>query len=156
MSTVITYKFNGKNYDSVWALRNAVWEESRIVFKTPTSKEEWTKIGVRYLETEVVPKPPTPQEESAKKLSRAKRLRTVQVDTIVVTVNGKKFNGDEYSQSRMVRIITANEHKPIQNIRWVLSDDTVADVTVDELKEALYLSVVEMEKVWAVPYEVSP
>ncbi len=75
----------------------------------------------------------TPEEIRAEfKVERAAR-----VAAIVVTVDSMNFDGDEISQSRMARAIVALEAAAKADTTWVLSDNTVVVVTVDQLKQAL-------------------
>ena len=67
----------------------------------------------------------------------AKIARDAAVAKIKVTVNGKVFDGDEVSQSRLARAITAAEAQGITAQSWKLADNTWVDVTVVELKQAL-------------------
>lgn len=83
-------------------------------------------------------------------LEKAKRQRTENVANIFVTVDGMEFNGDEESQNRMVRIITA--YGDGNSVQWVLADNTVATVTIRQLREALRKSVELQKQYWIMPY----
>lgn len=69
-----------------------------------------------------------------------KALRTITVENIVVEVNGKRFDGDELSQSRMVRAIIIAEATGDTSVNWKLSDNSILPVTINELKQALTLA----------------
>lgn len=84
-------------------------------------------------------------------LAEAKAARLPLVDTIVVTtVSGKQFNGDENSQTRMSRAITALN--PLESTQWVLADNTIATVTREEFQEALRLAGEAQTAIWLAPY----
>ncbi|GEM_PF-2547475 len=67
----------------------------------------------------------------------------------VTTAAGNTFQGDETSQARMARKITALEaFGPGSTANWVLADNTVATVTAQELQEALALASAEQDRLW--------
>jgi biopolymer transport protein ExbD len=72
--------------------------------------------------------------------------RQTLVDSIVVEVDGKLFDGDETAQTRMARAISAMEDD--ETTLWVLADNTVHYPTKVELKEALRLAGAEQTRVW--------
>lgn len=55
--------------------------------------------------------------------------------TIVVQVGGPPYQCDEMSQSRMARFIVASTSDS-DEVEWALVDNTVATVTVSNLREA--------------------
>ena len=79
-----------------------------------------------------------------------KRERFEQVAAITVeTCMGNVFQGDEISQSRMVRVLVArDEDRPDGTVDWILADNTVANITLAELEEALRLSVDAQTEIW--------
>jgi hypothetical protein len=78
----------------------------------------------------------------------AKTLRTASVAAITVTVNGKIFDGDETSQTRMARAIIGMQATSTPTLTWVLHDNTVTEATVAELTEALVLAGQAQSDVW--------
>ena len=83
----------------------------------------------------------TAEELAAQALAQAKIDRDVAVAEIdVTTTSGKTFDGDEKSQERMARAITVSEATGVTSTQWKMADNTFAEVTVDELKEALVLA----------------
>lgn len=78
---------------------------------------------------------------------RVKQSRASAVERIVVTTStGKKFDGDEASQDRMARAVAVGV--PGQNTRWKLATNNWAQVTYEELKEALQLAGAEQTIIW--------
>lgn len=73
-----------------------------------------------------------PFDREAWKLERAAK-----VAAIVVEVDGMTFDGDEVSQGRMVRAILALRSATVATTGWVLSDNSIAEVTVEQLSAAL-------------------
>ena len=82
---------------------------------------------------------------------RAKALRQAEVNAIAVTVGEKVFDGDERSQDRMSRAITAMDDA--DEIMWVLADNTPTMVTKAELRSALRLAGEAQTTIWVKPYQ---
>jgi len=79
--------------------------------------------------------------------AQAKQDKILAVSQIKVTTeSGKVFDGDELSQNRMARAVTASSAG--DTTRWKLADNTQATVTHEELKEALLLSGEAMTAIW--------
>ena len=93
---------------------------------------------------------PTPQVElDAIALQIAKQAKIEAVSSIKVTTqSGKTFDGDEVSQDRMSRAVTASE--PLDTTTWILADNTPTTVTREELKEALRLAGEAQTVIWVV------
>jgi len=75
-----------------------------------------------------------------------KESRQALVDSIVVEVEGKLFDGDEVSQTRMARAISVM--KEDETTKWVLADNSVYFPTKEELIEALRLAGSRQTEVW--------
>ena len=144
------YEYKGQTYTAEWAVRDAIFQQEGVAFGAPPYGKEtefWARLGVEYRQE---PDPePTPEEL----LAQAKRERAEKVNRIKVTVDGMTFDGDEVSQSRMARALTAALTAGQASTTWVLADNTVATVTKEQLAEALTKSMMEMSKVWTDPYE---
>lgn len=98
---------------------------------------------------------PTPEEVQAEQAQEALRLREERkqqrqqdVDAITVTVNGKVFDGDEVSQTRMSRAILGMQVAGATSINWTLADNSVAQATLEELAEALVLAGQRQAELW--------
>lgn len=93
----------------------------------------------------------TEEEILAEKLLHAKSIRAAYVSKIVVEVDGMKFDGDETSQDRMARSVVALNDDS-ETVQWVLADNTIAQVTRIQLKQALRLAGEAQTAIWANPY----
>lgn len=71
-----------------------------------------------------------------------KITKQLALDTITVTTaNGNVFDGRDKDRARMNEAITASDILGITTTQWKLHDNTVKVITLDELKEALALSI---------------
>lgn len=87
----------------------------------------------------VAPIPPTPNRVIKERL----------VSRIKVTTNtGKVFDGDEKSQERILRAINIATITGDTTTQWKMADNTIVEVTLEELKEALTLAGKEMSRIW--------
>lgn len=98
----------------------------------------------------------TEEELAAEELAKAKAERANAVSKITVTVDGMVFDGDEISQERMSRTITAavatGEDMSVTTT-WVLADNTVSQVSIKQLAQALRLAGEKQTDLWTVPYQ---
>lgn len=97
--------------------------------------------------------PEVPEEVA---LLNAKAERAKAVASITVEVDGIVFDGDETAQDRMARAITMFQASNLPDdytTAWVLADNTVAQVTVNQLAQALLLAGQKQSELWVKPYE---
>ena len=100
---------------------------------------------------------PTPEEQQQALMEQKKALRAEAVSKITVTVDGMEFDGDEKAQERMSRtvsIATANGMPMTTETTWVLADNTIAQVTLQQLAKACLLAGQKQTELWTVPYQV--
>ena len=90
------------------------------------------------------------EEVAMKQLLTAKAEREDYVKRIVVEVDGMMFDGDEVSQDRMARSIIALDLG--EKVQWVLADNTIAQVTRAQLREALRKAGTAQTAIWSDPY----
>ena len=89
-------------------------------------------------------------------LTKAKEARAQAVSEITVEVDGLVFDGDETAQDRMARAITMFTSSGLPadtTTSWVLADNTVAQVTIGQLTQALLLAGQKQTELWTKPYE---
>lgn len=83
-------------------------------------------------------------------IADAKSTRSLILEGLVVTTSsGRSYDGDLESQTRIATSIasmSSNELTP-----WVLSDDTVAQVSREELLEALRIMRKKTTSIWIIP-----
>ena len=111
-------------------------------------------MGVTYTIKESpdpVPTEPTEEEIKQRELEEAKRVREDAVAAIKVTVDEMEFDGDEVSQQRVARSILALRDG--ETITWVLHDNSIVEVTKEQLQQVLRKAGEEQTKLWTVPYQ---
>ena len=93
-----------------------------------------------YFQEEVI------EKEIAKALVEIKKQeKHYAIDNVIVTTTaGNKFNGEDKSQGRMTSAILAAEVLGKTEERWKMADGTIKLIGIDELKEALALSILEV------------
>lgn len=105
-------------------------------------------------------KPAKPEEVVAQEeLQAAKAERAATVAKNTVTVDGLVFDADEESQNRLSRGIVAALALGLpadQTTEWTLADNTAAQVTVQQMAQALLLAGQAQTSVWRKPYEAQP
>ncbi|WEV90005.1 hypothetical protein [Pseudomonas phage PotUPM1] len=81
---------------------------------------------------------------------RFKARRSEAVARIAVTTSsGRVFDGDERSQGRMARaIVGLMAQPPDTTTTWVLADNAVVEVGIEELQEALTLAGLRQTELW--------
>ena len=98
-------------------------------------------------------RPAKPQEQIEKeRLEAAKAERAQAVQNIAVEVDGMIFDGNEDAQRRISVAITTANITGQQTVDWVLKNNTVANVTREQLERVLALSMQEMQRLWTLPY----
>lgn len=87
-------------------------------------------------------------EEQKREQWKAEREQLVASIT-VTTTQGNTFDGDEISQGRMARAIIGMQSQPEgSTVQWVLTDNSVLDVGIEELQEALTLAGLRQTELW--------
>lgn len=143
------FKLNGKTYYSEAEVRSALPNVSFPHF-TPNNLE--TVCFLLGVEVEEIPDP-TPVESVDINLLMRKSKRDSAVRSLIVEVDGMKFDGDETAQGRMARALKVAELNNLDKTAWVLADNTVVEVTKKQLEEALSKAMLAQGELWTKPYE---
>ena len=104
------------------------WDAKRGSFVIDTGKQALHDAQVKAAE----------EVKAAEARAQAKEQELATIT--VTTQSGKTFDGDELAQNRMSRAIQLSEIIGQKTIEWKLADNTLAEVSVDELKEAMLLA----------------
>lgn len=125
-------------------------EEDKVI----VSLEDYTKT----INSQRVPEPTKPVKDIELDKIRIKgqtieeflflNVRHKTVSKITVEVDGLIFDGDEYSQRRMLSAITASEELGQVTTKWRLSDNSVVEVTKDQLVEAHAKAILKQGELW--------
>ena len=93
-----------------------------------------------YFQEEVI------EKEIAKALVDIKKQeKYYAIDNVIVTTTaGNKFNGEDKSQGRMTSALLAAEVLGKTEENWKMADGTIKLIKIEELKEALALSILEV------------
>ena len=83
-------------------------------------------------------------EKSQRELKSAKNSA---LNSIVITVNDKTFDGDETARTNMISAILSADLIGKTEETWKLADNTTALVTLIELKQALALAIQEVGRI---------
>lgn len=141
----------GQKFENIYPPEAAVWCNSNHAYIEEIEPVD----GVRRFQIVGVPEP-TPEELAARALEQAKAARAAAVAAITVEVDGMIFDGDEKAQERMSRTITAavaTGEDMSATTTWVLADNTVAQVSMQQLAQALRAAGEKQTELWTVPYE---
>lgn len=108
--------------------------------------KEWLKDSNNSIEPEFTEEELEAQA-TAQAIAEYKASRQEAVNNIKVTTTaGNTFDGDETSQTRMVRAASLMDDVEVTN--WVLADNTVIEVSKAELMEAAKLAGQEQTRLW--------
>ena len=86
--------------------------------------------------------------EKAEQKAQIKALKKEEIANIIVrTKNGRRFKGDEKSQSRMSLALERARRLGLEALEWKLAGGKIEPVTPDELEEALNLAVAKTSEI---------
>ena len=137
---------NAHQLDADGVILNTIVVDSLDVFPNLVDAYIGGQIGDSIVAGALLFKPAEPPTREEKKAARA-----AAVDAIKVTTSGgHEFDGDEVSQTRMVRAIVALQATGTPSINWTLSDNSIIDASAAELVEALALSGAAQAAVWVI------
>ncbi|MCG9962330.1 DUF4376 domain-containing protein [Shewanella cutis] len=74
--------------------------------------------------------------------------RAAAVNSIIVEVDGLMFDGHEEAQRRMLSAMHTSDEEGITSTIWRLADNTEVAVTVDQIRQAHSLAIIEQGKLW--------
>lgn len=113
------------------------------------SEEERAQVNsAQVAQTKLTP----PDADTMLALRKAERAAAVAA-IVVTTTSGKTFDGDEDSQARMSRALLVAQITGQTETTWVLANNVPTLINLDELHEALALSMQAQSAVWSAPYE---
>lgn len=109
-------------------------------YEADGSQDDFIKPGLIEMTTEEIEahlNPPVPPPSKDELLSSIK----------VTTASGKTFDGNETARNNLLCALTVASYTGQISTNWKLADNTTQSVTLDELKEALALSLTQVGKI---------
>lgn len=106
------------------------YENGVFIVKDFRTEEEMAEAELKRLEI----------ENKTKKLEELKNI-------LVTTSRHNTFNGDETARTNMMAAIQSSEILNQTTAEWKLADNTIQTVTINELKEALALSIQQVGEI---------
>ena len=127
--------FNGKEQPNQWNEIEEFIDIVKLKSNQPNSYSVWN--GNEWVEDENLKNEFIILDKKAEK-----NLRLSQI--VVTTLNGNQFDGDETARNNMVSAIMSADLFNKSEEYWKLADNSTKLITLDELKEALALSIQEV------------
>ena len=90
---------------------------------------------------------PTPSQIDAVKAWVNKQNKADEISKITVSVDDLVFDGDEASQTLMERHAKAVVDGNLDVIPWKMADNTLADVTAEQLNQAVLLAAAKQREI---------
>lgn len=88
-------------------------------------------------------------EVSQSKKLKGKELKESRVSSLLITSSaGNVFNGDELSQNRILKTLTVMGLTGQSKNMWKLANNSIVEVSKEELEEVLILAHAEMDSIW--------
>ena len=112
------WTYQGEDYSSIYAVRQAIWEKERKAFGSPEDTEAWAELGVTYTETEVAD--PEPDENQLRwQVIRERDQLLAESDYYVLPDYPSTEEGLEAVKTyrQALRDITAQEGFP-KEVEW--------------------------------------
>ena len=127
--------FNGKEQPEDWNEIEEFIEIAKLKSNQPNSYSVWN--GNEWVEDENLKNEFVILGKKAEKALRLSQL-------VVTTTNGNVFDGNETARNNMISAIISTELINKTEEYWKLADNSIKLIYIDELKEALALSIQEV------------
>ena len=127
--------FNGKEQPEDWNEIEEFIEIAKLKSNPPNSYSVWN--GNEWIEDEILKNELAILDKKAEK-----ELRLSQI--VITTSNGNMFDGNETARNNMLSAVMSAELINKTEEYWKLADNSTKLVSIDELKEALALSIQEV------------
>ncbi len=146
MYAVVTPKgtFNGVIYEAITmaiVAHHAKYNETLALVDTAPIQSESVDVNENTYGS-----PSEQQIEFVKQWVR-KQNKKAEISAITVEVNSLVFDGDEDSQTLMERHAKAMVDDNLDVIPWKMADNTMADVTAEQLNQAVLLAAAKQREI---------
>lgn len=146
----MTFELN-QIFENVYPPEAAQWCNENNAYIEEIECED----GRRRFQIKAIPEP-TAEGVVAQEFAQSKTERADAVGKIIIEVDGMTFDGDEESQTRMGRTIAAavalGVDPDAETRTWVLADNSIAQVSIKQLAEALRLAGDAQTALWTAAY----
>ena len=129
--------FIGKEPPEDWNEIEEFIDIAKLKSNQPNSYSVWNEDTKSWIEDIELKKE---YENSVKKVEKERRLSSI----MVTTANGNTFDGNETARNNMMSAVMSAELLNKTEEYWKLADNSIKLVSLDELKEALALSIQEV------------
>ena len=129
--------FNGKEQPKQWDEIEEFIDIAKLKSNPPNSYSVWNEDTKSWIEDEILKNELAILDKKAEK-----ELRLSQI--VVTTSNGNVLDGNETARNNMLSAIVSAELINKTEESWKLADNSIKLVSLDELKEALALSIQEV------------
>ena len=140
------YLYDGVEYASEWAVRQAIYKKERKAFGKPETVEDWEGIGVTVIET-VDPVSPEPREPSLEELKQMK-LGALDASfneyrnsssTFLVSSLGFKANANVTAFDNVSGLVAQLQYRlekgeEAPKVEFMTFDDSLVALGLDEMK----------------------
>ena len=129
--------FNGREQPEDWIEIEEFIEIAKLKGNQPNSYSVWNEDTKTWVEDKILKNEYISMQSKAEKALRLSQL-------VVTTTNGNVFDGNETARNNMLSAIMSAELINKTEEYWKLADNSTKLVSLDELKEALALSIQEV------------
>lgn len=127
------YIFNDVEYTSEYDVRQAIFEKSRVAFGKPQTAEEWLRLGVKYLEEEVVIPLDTIKTQKLNQIKQA-FLRWRESEATLISSLGFKIDSNERANTDIGGLLVVYEDKQDTQITFRDADNRFHELTLEQLR----------------------
>ena len=132
---------HGDKIDKVNYTKAALWCNS--------NKHYISKVNDEYI---IISEEVKTEEEAIESdFNRDKEMRTLEMASLTVEVDGHVLQADEESQNRMVRAILVLEKR--ETIQWITADNEIVMLSKEQLEQALRKAVEAQTEIWGKPHK---
>lgn len=135
------YVFDGVEYASEFAVRNAIFEKDRVAFGNPQNADEWLELGVTYTEEEqVIPLDDLKAQKSAQ--IKYAFLNWREQEATLISSLGFKADSNERANTDVNGLLVAYEGHQEAPITFRDADNQFHTLTYEQVK-VLQLEIIE-------------
>lgn len=109
-------------------------------------EKDWVEITIEEV-MEITNPPLSAEEIKQGEIAKWKSERDIKVQNIEVTYKDVVYQGEEKSQDRMSRAVSALPNTDVTTL-WVAKDNSVQLLNKEDLQNILLLARTEMSRIW--------